>query len=116
MSDKISFGTHLRRERIEAGMSIEDVALRIETAPPVSARSRAEWIAAVEADQAPIGIYNALVLLAVVGSDSAGLAERIERAGGPAGGETPIAWPASAPAPAPAAAMLAKSSIETRAA
>lgn len=48
-------GTYLRHRREAAGLSVDDVAGRIGTTPPVSLLMRAEWVRLVEADQAPIG-------------------------------------------------------------
>lgn len=49
-------GTYLRQMREAASLTIDDVALATETTPPVCARVRAEWLAAIEADTAPIAI------------------------------------------------------------
>lgn len=48
-------GTYLRLRRTAAGLTVEDLALRIDTQVPVSARSRAEWIGLIEDDVAVIG-------------------------------------------------------------
>lgn len=48
-------GTYLRQRRQAAGLTVDDVAGRIGTTPPVSLLARAEWVRLVEADQAPIG-------------------------------------------------------------
>lgn len=56
-------GQYLKLRRRTAGLSIEDVALRTDTTPvAVSVRSRAEWIAAIEADAAELKPETALVL------------------------------------------------------
>lgn len=54
-------GAYLRECREAAGLSLEDLALRTETLPPVCARRRAEWLADIEAG-APIAIATALWL------------------------------------------------------
>jgi hypothetical protein len=55
-------GQYIAKRRIAAGLSLDDVALRFETTPPVSARSRAEWLARIEADIDPISIGTAFAL------------------------------------------------------
>lgn len=55
-------GAYLRGCREAAGLTLDDVALCTETIPPVSARSRAEWLATIENDAAPIAITTALRL------------------------------------------------------
>ena len=50
----------MRREA--AGLSIEDLALRMETTPPVSARTRGEHLVAIEADVQPLSITDGLAL------------------------------------------------------
>lgn len=62
-------GAYLRLRREAAGLSLDDVALALETAPPVSARSRAEWIGTVEAGDAPLTIGVALALQRIVTFD-----------------------------------------------
>lgn len=56
-------GTYIRRRREAAGVAIDDIALRLETVPAVSAMTRAEWLSAIEADVAPVpvSLVNALV-------------------------------------------------------
>lgn len=58
----IAPGLFLRRRREAHGLSREDLALRLETSPPVSARSRAEHLAALEDGVQPITINDALAL------------------------------------------------------
>ena len=55
-------GRYLRQLREAAGLSLDDVALRTETIPPVSAHRRAEWLAEIEADISPppLGLAEAL--------------------------------------------------------
>lgn len=55
-------GTYLRLRREAAGLTRDDIALRTETTPPVSARSRAEWLARVEADIDPVTFGMAFAL------------------------------------------------------
>lgn len=50
----MSRGQQLRQAREAAGLSREDLALGLETVPPVSARSRADWIALMEIDAAEV--------------------------------------------------------------
>lgn len=47
-------GTYLRKRREAAGLELEDLALMLDSDPAVSARSRAELLAAVERDAAPV--------------------------------------------------------------
>jgi len=47
-------GAYLCLRRTAAGLTLDDVALMTETTPPVSARSRAEWLGLIEADEMPI--------------------------------------------------------------
>lgn len=55
-------GAYLRKRREAAGLTLEDVAIRVGTMPPVSARTRGEWLATIEADAAPIAIATAFAL------------------------------------------------------
>ena len=55
-------GSYLRQCREAAGLTLDDIALCTETVPPVSARSRAEWLATIEADAAPLAFETALRL------------------------------------------------------
>jgi hypothetical protein len=65
-------GQYLRLRRIAAGLTIDDVALRTDTTPvPLSARSRAEWIAAIEAGTAELSPETALALSMVYRFDLA---------------------------------------------
>jgi transcriptional regulator with XRE-family HTH domain len=47
-------GEQLRDLREGAGLSREDLALGLETIPPISARARADWLALIEAGVADI--------------------------------------------------------------
>lgn len=59
---RISPGTYVRFRREALHLSLEDVALMLETTPGVSAQRRAEWLAMIEADVAPISLPTALAL------------------------------------------------------
>lgn len=50
----MSPGTYLRKRREAAGLELEELALMLGSDPQVSARTRAEMIAAVERDAAPV--------------------------------------------------------------
>lgn len=50
----MSPGTYLRKRREAAGLELEDLALMLDSVPAVSARSRADLIANVERDAAPV--------------------------------------------------------------
>ena len=62
-------GAYLRQCREAAGLTLDFVALCTETVPPVSARSRAEWLASIENDAAPLAITTALCLHAIFDFD-----------------------------------------------
>lgn len=62
MNAPCSPGKYLRLRREAAGLTCEDIALRTETTPPISARARAEWLARVEADIDPITFGMAFAL------------------------------------------------------
>ncbi len=47
-------GQFLTHARIEAGLSIDDVAARISTTPPLAEHVRREWLEMIEADLAPV--------------------------------------------------------------
>ncbi len=55
-------GDYLRLRREAAGLSIEDVAARIETAPHVPHRDRAAWLKAIENGIAPLSNGSAILL------------------------------------------------------
>ncbi len=61
----VSPGQFVRQHRLCAAMSHEDIALRIETLPPVSAARRAEWLRAIEADVLPVRTSTAVALHAI---------------------------------------------------
>lgn len=56
MDESMSPGTYLRKRREAAGIEIEDLALALETIPPVSHRVRCEMLVQVERDLHPIGL------------------------------------------------------------
>jgi hypothetical protein len=58
----ITPGTYLRLRREALRLSIEDVALMLETDPCVSHRRRVEWLTMLEADAEEISLRTALVL------------------------------------------------------
>lgn len=73
-------GAYIRRQRVAAGMTLDDVALCLETVPyHVAAHVRAEWLAAIEDGVVEVGISTAAALadipaLAIDLDDLAGLA------------------------------------------
>lgn len=60
-------GAFLRRCRQAAGLTLDDVALRTETTPPISARARADLLATIESDIAPVSYRDVAVLQTVYG-------------------------------------------------
>lgn len=56
-------GTYIRKRREDAGLTIEELVLRLETIPAVSAMTRAEWLTMMEADVAPpsVSAINAIL-------------------------------------------------------
>ncbi len=58
----ISPGAFVRIRREAVGLSLEDLALMLETVPGVSARRRVEWLAMIESGAAEISLCVALVL------------------------------------------------------
>lgn len=54
ISGPMSPGSYLRKRREAAGLELEDLALMLDSDPAVSARSRAELLASVERDAAPV--------------------------------------------------------------
>lgn len=50
----ITPGTYLRMRREARGLTRDDLALMLETVPPVCAHRRAEWIDLIERDEMPI--------------------------------------------------------------
>lgn len=83
-------GAYIRDCREAMGLSCEDVALQLDSDPPVSCRSRAELLAAIEADLVPVSLSTALALTTVrIGVDLhhlAGLVDaRATEIAGPSG-------------------------------
>lgn len=62
-------GGYLRRCREARGWTLDDLALATETVPAVSARSRAEWLAMIEADVARISVRTGIALHQALGFD-----------------------------------------------
>lgn len=58
-------GDYIRAARQLTTLSIDDVALRVETDPPVSAARRAEWLKAMEEGTLPVRITTAAALHAI---------------------------------------------------
>ncbi|WP_242140841.1 helix-turn-helix transcriptional regulator [Sphingomonas sp. TREG-RG-20F-R18-01] len=56
-------GNYIRKRREAAGLTVDELALRLETIPAVSAMTRAQWLTMMETDVAPISIsaINAIV-------------------------------------------------------
>lgn len=62
-------GAFVRQYREARHLTLEQVALMLETVPRVSARSRAEWLGLIEADEAPISLPTAIALHDAIGVD-----------------------------------------------
>ncbi len=65
----ITPGTYIRLRREEAGLTIENVAMMIESDPPVSVSRRIEGLTMIEADVEEIAASTAMVLHDVIGID-----------------------------------------------
>ncbi len=65
----ISPGTYIRLRREEVGLTIENVAMMIESDPPVSLSRRIEGLTMIEADVEEISLSTAMVLHEVIGID-----------------------------------------------
>lgn len=65
----VSPGTYIRLRREELGLTVEQVALQLETDPGVCAHRRAAWLTDIEADAEAISDRTALVLHDVLGVD-----------------------------------------------
>ena len=65
MPDTPTPGQYLKQRRLAAGWTHEDIALRIETSPPVAAIVRAALVALIETDMVPMRITTALTLGAI---------------------------------------------------
>ena len=62
-------GTYIRLRREACGMTIENVAMEIESDPPVSVSRRIEGLKMIEADVEEISPSTAMVLHDVIGID-----------------------------------------------
>lgn len=62
-------GTYIRKCRERAGLSLEDLALRLATVPKLSCRSRIDWLGAIEADAPTLSPSAAVALHGVLGFD-----------------------------------------------
>lgn len=62
-------GAYLRVRRQAAGLSLDDVAVRLAVEPAYPAMSRAEWLAAMEEDIAPVAPDTARALRQVFAFD-----------------------------------------------
>jgi len=58
----ISPGNYVRLRREALGLSVNDLALMLETVPGVSAHRRAEWLTMIESDVEEISVCFALAL------------------------------------------------------
>lgn len=65
----ISPGTYIRLCREEVGLTIENVAMMIESDPPVGLSRRIEGLTMIEADIEEISLSTAMVLHEVIGID-----------------------------------------------
>ena len=73
-------GLYILQRRQASGLTHDDVALRIETDPPVAAARRAEWLRAIEVELLPVRTTTAVALAAIpeLAIDLATLAELID--------------------------------------
>lgn len=62
---------YLARQREAKGLSVHDVALRLQTDPSLPFADRVEWITAIETGLTPISIGNATSFLTAVRLDAA---------------------------------------------
>ncbi len=69
VAPSITPGTYIRQRREEAGLTIENVAMMIESDPPVSVSRRIEGLTMIEADVEEISASTAMVLRDVIGID-----------------------------------------------
>ena len=70
-------GAYLKRRRIASGRSLPDVAARLQTEPHITARERAEWLEAMEADVAPLSLRTVVALHEVIPFDLLLLAQLV---------------------------------------
>lgn len=68
----MSPGQYLRKRREAAELTLDDVALRIETVPTIAASARAAWLAQIEADILPVpdGFTDAILRPGVFSFDA----------------------------------------------
>ena len=69
IAPSITPGTYIRLRREEVGLTIENVAMMIESDPPVSVSRRIEGLTMIEADVEEISPSTAIVLHEVIGID-----------------------------------------------
>ena len=69
VAPSITPGTYIRLRREAAGLTIEDVAMMIESYPQVGVQRRIEGLTMIEADVEPISPSTAMVLHEVIGVD-----------------------------------------------
>jgi len=62
-------GQFLREARERHHLGIADLVPSLATIPPICAHDRAEWLALVEADRAPVTIDVGLALFRLLGFD-----------------------------------------------
>jgi hypothetical protein len=67
----MTIARYLKTQREIKGLSVHDVALRLQTDPLLPFADRVEWITAIEAELTPISINNALSFLTAVRLDAA---------------------------------------------
>lgn len=94
----VSPGTCIRLRREELGLTVEQVALQLETDPGVCAQRRGAWLIDIEADAVAISDRTALVLHDVLGVDLRVLAHwiAVAEAAKHSAGDTSIATAAQA--------------------
>jgi transcriptional regulator with XRE-family HTH domain len=64
-----TIGSYLRLRREAAKLSLDELALRLETTPPVCARERASLLGEIEAGTAQISLTDAAVIDDVINID-----------------------------------------------
>ena len=69
VAPSITPGTYIRLRRKKIGLTIENVAMMIESDPPVSVSRRTEGLTMIEADIEEISPSTAMVLHDVIGID-----------------------------------------------
>lgn len=79
-------GEYIRGVREARHVTLEDLALGLDSTPPISHRSRVDLLWAIEADFVPVSLSTAFALSALLSIDIERLAELVERhpAEGPA--------------------------------